>query len=115
VKKATCFALIALVAGVGTWTLGWWAVPIVALAAGLLGCPALLTGAASATAWLAILAIDAVAGSIPRVAGVLAGVMGMPAIAIFALTLVLPAVLGWSAASVGDAARSLRPISRQPS
>jgi hypothetical protein len=115
VKKAICFALITLAAGVGTWTLGWFAVPIVALAAGLLGCPALLTAAASATAWLAILAIDAVAGSVPRVASVLAGVMGLPAIVVFALTLVLPALLGWSAASIGDAARSLRPISRRPS
>ena len=114
-KRAICFALIALGAGIGTWTLGWWAVPIVAMLAGLLGCPALLTGAASATAWLAILAIDAAAGSVPRVAGVLAGVMGLPAVAIFALTLVLPALLGWSAASVGDAARSLRTTSRQPS
>ena len=114
-KKAFCFALIALAAGVGTWTLGWWAVPIVALVAGLLGCPALLTGTASATAWLAILAIDAVAGSIPRVASVLAGVMGLPAFGVVALTLALPALLGWSAASIGDAARSLRPISRQPS
>jgi hypothetical protein len=46
---------------------------------------------------------------------VLAGVMGLPAIVVFALTLVLPALLGWSAASIGDAARSLRPISRRPS
>jgi hypothetical protein len=113
VKKAICFGLIALGAGVSTWTLGWWAVPLVALLAGLLGCPALLTAGASATAWLMILGIDAAAGSVPRVAGVLAGVMGLPAIAVLALTLVLPAVLGWSAASVGDAARSLRPTSRR--
>ena len=112
-KKTICFALIALAAGVGTWTLGWWAVPIVALVAGLLRCPALLTAAASATAWLAILGIDAAVGSVPRVAGVLAGIMGLPAVAILALTLVLPALLGWSAASLGDAARSLRPTSRQ--
>jgi hypothetical protein len=114
-KKLTCFVIVAVAAAVGTWMLGWWAIPVVALIAGLMRCSATIVSAASATAWLMLLAIDALSGSIAPVARVLTGVMGAPAIAIVALTILLPALLGWSAASLGNAALSLRPTSRQPS
>lgn len=114
-KRAICFALVALAALIGTWVLGWWSVPTIALVAGLLGCRAALVSAASAAAWLLLLLFDMASGYIPRIAGALAGIMGLPAAALFLVTLALPALLGWSAASVGDAARSLRATSRQPS
>jgi hypothetical protein len=100
---------------IGTWLFGWWAVPIIAMIAGLLRCGAGVTAIASATAWMILLAIDATSGAVPRVASTLAGIMGLPAAAIYLLTLVFPALLGWSAASLGNAARSLRATSRQPS
>jgi hypothetical protein len=114
-NKSLRFGAVVIGAALGTWTLGWWAVPAVALIAGLAGCEGGLVSAASATAWLILLMADATSGSVPRVAGVLAGVMGLPPMAIFLVTLALPAVLGWSAALLGNAARSIRPTSRRPS
>jgi hypothetical protein len=114
-KKVVCFALVVACAAVGTWLLGWWAVPAIALIAGLISCGPGLVAGACATAWLLLLVIDAASGNIGHVAGILAGVMGLPAVALFAVTLALPALLGWSAASLGDAARSIRSTSRQPS
>jgi hypothetical protein len=99
----------------GTWVLGWWAIPLVALIAGFARSGAGITSAASATAWLILLLVDVAGGSIGRIAELLAGVMGLPAAALFVITIALPALLGWSAASLGDAARSAFLTSRQPS
>ena len=114
-NNTTCFALVAVAIALGTWMLGWWAVPVIALVGGLMRCRAWIVCLASSAAWLALLAIDAATGSVASVAGVLAGVMRLPAIAIVALTIILPALLGWSAASLGNAALSFRSTSRQPS
>jgi len=112
-KRLICFILVGASGVLGTWTLGWWAVPAVALIAGLARCRPGIVSAASATAWLILLLMDVASGSIGRVAELLAGIMGFPAAALFVVTLALPALLGWSAASVGHAARSVRPTSRQ--
>jgi hypothetical protein len=114
-NRAACFTLIAIGVALGTWAVGWWAVPIVALIAGFARCGAGIVSAATAMAWLVLLLIDVASGSIGRLAGLLAGVMGLPAVALFVVTLALPALLGWSAATLGAAARSVRPTSRQPS
>lgn len=109
------FTVVTLAAAALTWFAGWWAVPLVALAAGLFGVRAGVVAAACATAWLLLLAADVVAGSLGRLSSILAGVMGLPAPALFVVTLLFPLLLGWSAASLGGAARSLRSTSRQPS
>lgn len=109
------FGLIAFIIAIGTWLLGWWSVPIVAVFAGLFRCGPGLVALASASGWLILLILDAAAGSISRVSGVLAGVMGLPAPALFVVTLALAALLGWSAASMADAARTIRATSRRPS
>ena len=114
-KKALGFGLVATSVALGTWMVGWWAVPVVALIAGLTGCRAGLVSGASAAAWLVLLVSDVASGNFPEVASVLAGIMGMPAAVLLVVTLALPALLGWSAASLGDAARSIRPTSRPPS
>jgi hypothetical protein len=114
-KAMQCFAAVTLLAATATWFGGWWAVPVVALGAGLLRCAPGVVAGASATGWLILLLIDVAAGSIGRVGSVLAGVMGLPAPALFAVTLAFPALLGWSAASLGNAARSVRPTSLPPS
>ena len=114
-KAAFCFGAVTVLAALATWVAGWWAVPIVALGAGLIRCAPSIVAAACATGWLALLLVDFAAGSIGRVGGVLAGVMGLPAPALFVVTLAFPALLGWSAASLGNAALSLRSTSRPPS
>jgi hypothetical protein len=114
-KTAACVGAVTVLTAVATWFAGWWTVPIVALVAGLVRCPPGIVAAGCASGWLALLLIDFAAGSIGRVGGVLAGVMGLPAPALFVVTLAFPALLGWSAASLGNAALSLRPTSRPPS
>ena len=114
-KSALCFGTVTILTAVVTWVAGWWAVPIVALGAGLIRCSPGIVAAACASGWLALLLVNLASGSIGRVSGVLAGVMGLPAPALFAVTLAFPALLGWSAASLGNAALSLRSTSRPPS
>jgi hypothetical protein len=62
---------------------------------------------AAALGWLVLLVFDVLAG-IARLGSLLAGIMGLPAPALFAVTLLFPALLAWSAASVAYAALRLR-------
>jgi hypothetical protein len=114
-RKLSCIVVVTIAAAVGTWVIGWWAIPIVALSAGLLGCGAGMVAIGSALAWLLLLGIDAASGEVSRVATTLAGIMGIPPAAILLLTIVFPALLGWSAAALGAAARSIHSTLRQPS
>jgi hypothetical protein len=114
-KRSICLALVALAAGVGTWFAGWWAVPIVAFIAGAMRCGAAITALGCAAAWAALLAATIVSGNIAQLAGILGSIMGLPVPALVAVTIAFPALLGWSAASLGDAARSFAVTSRQPS
>ena len=96
--------------GVGTWTLGWWAVPAIGAAWGLLqrGVPrrGRQAAIAAALAWAALLAADAGAGALPRVADVLGGVFGVPGALLLLVTLAFAAALaGLAAYVVGARAR----------
>ena len=114
-RSSVRFLVATILFAAGTWLFGWWTIPVVALGFGLLPArPSLIAGAA-AVAWLVLLAVDAAGGSITRLANVLAGVMGLPSAALLLVTLLFPALVAWSAASLGDAARSFRSTSRQPS
>jgi hypothetical protein len=104
-NTVTRYLVVTVVVAFATWVGGWWTVPVVGLAAGMVLSPGIVAGAC-ASAWLLLLLIDFATGSIGRVAAVLAGVMGLPAPALIAVTLAFPALLGWSAASLGSAARS---------
>jgi hypothetical protein len=114
-KRLTCFVTVAAAVVVATWVGGWWTVPVIALIAGLLRCQPAIVAGACATGWAALLLWDVAAGEIGRLSGMLSGIMGLPSPALFLITLAFPGLLGWSAASLGDAARSFRPTSRQPS
>lgn len=115
-SKTLCIVLVAGVAAIATWLIGWLAVPLAAFVAGLALCRPVLVGVGCALAWAALMAMNAAAGEIGRLSEVLAGIMGIPAIGLFTATLLFPALLGWSAASIGNAARHLRfATSRQPS
>lgn len=93
--------------GVGTWTLGWWAVPAIGAAWGLLrrGGPRRGREAALAAtlAWVALLAGDAGGGALPRVADVLGGVFRMPGALLLLVTVGFAAALAGLAAYVAGA------------
>ena len=99
------FHIIIAVAMAGlTWTLGWWGVVV---AAAILGWVyrdergrAWRVALAAMEGWAIILAIDAIAGPLGLVGSTLQGVMSIPAILLFAVTLLFPGLLGWSTAAV---------------
>ena len=99
----------------GTWV-GWWMVPVIALLWSLLPPvrPAVLTTAlAAAAGWALWLGYDWLAGDggLGRLTARLAGVMHLPSPLLVLVTLLVPALLAGSAASIGGgfaAAFSLR-------
>ena len=96
--------LLALSFGIGTWILGWWAIPLfAAIAAVLARGVAHQAGAAAlaaAVAWGALLAWSALQGSVWSFARIAGGAMGVSGLTLILLTLAFPAALAWSAASV---------------
>jgi hypothetical protein len=98
-------AIVAFATALGTWVLGWWAVAIVAIIAGAvtraqngrpwrvaLGC---LGG------WALLMLLDTAVGPMRNVATVVSGAMSIPAAALLIATLLFPALIGWSGATLG--------------
>jgi hypothetical protein len=98
-------SVIAVAAAIGTWVLGWWAVVLIAIIAGALhraengrpwrvalGC---LVG------WALLMLIDAASGPMRNVATVVSGAMSIPASGLLLVTLLFPALIGWSGATLG--------------
>jgi hypothetical protein len=98
------FHLIVAIAMAGlTWTLGWWGVVV---GAAILGWVyrdergrAWRVALAAAEGWAILLVIDLVAGPLRHVGDTLQGVMNIPWPALMLVTLLFPALLGWSAAA----------------
>ena len=99
-------AMIAL-----TWVLGWWGILLVALIIGIVfhdhGGGGWRVGAAASVAWGALLVADVVAGPLARVGTLLGGVMGVPGVVLPLLTIVFPAALAWSAATIAAELRRI--------
>jgi hypothetical protein len=89
----------------GTFFVGWWSVPIIALVWGwLVGPsrrPATRAAAGAALAWMGFLANDAMSGPAGRLARTLGQLMHLPAVGLVGLTVLFPVILAWSAAVVG--------------
>ena len=93
-----------------TWVLGWWGVAVAAAIVGFVfseyGGGGWRVALAAALAWAVLLAADGAVGPLRMVGTTLAGVMNVPAAVLVVLTLVFPALLAWSAATlVADARR----------
>ena len=97
------------VIAIATWLFGWWAVPIVAFVAGLMLVRPSGVAVAATLAWAALLALDAMHASFASLVVLLSDIMGFPAVVLVILTLLFPALLGWSAATIGNAIRATRP------
>jgi len=108
-RAAVKFVLIAEAFAVGTYALGWWAVPLVALLCGLTisvdGKPVIYATVCAAAGWSMLLLLDAARGPLGEVAARFGGVMGFPPAALVVTTLLFPALLAWSASSIGAAVR----------
>ena len=113
-SKIVLHTLIIAAMILGTWFIGWMAVPIVALACGLGSVAPRYVALHAGAAWTVLLVADVAHAAFARLAGMLGGVMGIPAGLLIVLTILFPMILGWSAATVGAALRSIRPNALQP-
>jgi len=103
------FLLLAEVFAVTTFGLGWWSVPLVAAAWGLLSRSngkALFAALAAMGGWTTLLLLDVVRGPVATMGLQLGGVMHLPAFGLYAFTLIFPALLAWCAASLAPTVRS---------
>lgn len=107
-KRWLSFAALTVAFALAT-LLGWWAVPLVAAMWGLLrptvNAPAGTAALAAASAWAAWLLADwqADQDAMGVLATRLGGAMSLPPAALIAVTLLLGALLAWSAASLACA------------
>jgi hypothetical protein len=98
-------ALVAAAAALATWTLGWWGVAIVAIVAGVIsraqGGRPWRVALACLVGWALLMAIDAAAGPFGTVMKTVSGAMSLPSAALLLVTLLFPALIGWSGATIG--------------
>ena len=87
-----------------TWLIGWWGVLLAALIVGFVfyaeGGGGWRIALAAALSWGALLGVNAASGSAGAVAATLGGVIGVPGVMLVLLTLIYPALLAWSAATL---------------
>ena len=103
------FLLLSEAFAVMTFGLGWWTVPIVAALWGIFGLPverrAGFAAICAAFGWACLLVLHSTRGSLSAVAAQIAEVMFVPPIALYAATLLFPALLAWSAATLAPLLR----------
>lgn len=98
--------LLAAAFAIGTWTLGWWAVPVIGAAWGVLRRGRARFGdafVAAMIAWAALLALDSARGAMDRLAAVMGGIFSMPGSLLLAITVLYAALLAGCAAQVAGA------------
>jgi hypothetical protein len=114
VRFALRVALLALSFGIGTWILGWWAIPLFAAVAAVpardVPHQAVAAALAAAVAWGALLAWSAIQGSVWSFARIAGGAMGVSGPLLILMTLVFPAALAWSAAAIVQRLTRAKPV-----
>ncbi|MFI5244180.1 MAG: hypothetical protein ACHQQR_03065 [Gemmatimonadales bacterium] len=105
------FVLLAAAYALATFAVGWWAVPLVAVAYAAITTAqrgsAVLSGFAAMVGWGALLAITASQGPVGTLATELGGVLQLKPVAVYAVTFAFPGLLAVSAAVVGRALASV--------
>jgi hypothetical protein len=100
----------------GTFYVGWWAIPIIALAWGwIVGPgrrPATRAAMGAAIAWMGFLAHDAVRGPAGRLVRTLGALFHLPGVVLLIVTVLFAMVLAWGAAVVGAETAPARPADR---
>jgi hypothetical protein len=97
---------------VTTYALGWWTVPIVAGLWALFAKDlhrAFVAALCAAGGWATLLLIDVGRGPVGTMGVKLGGVLGVPALALWMLTLLFPALLAWSAVTIIPSFRASAP------
>ena len=103
------FVLLAELFAVATFGLGWWSVPLVAAVWALASRSerkAMFAGLAALGGWATLLLLDVARGPVATMGSQLGDVMNLPALGLYAFTLIFPALLAWCAASLVPTVRN---------
>lgn len=110
-KRTISWAVMLPAFVLGTAFVGWWTVPVVGGAWGVVtaydGKPWRAAALAAAAAWAILLASSATRGPLLTLAGTLGAIFGLPGFAVLLLALIFPALLAWSAAGLVSAVREI--------
>lgn len=96
-------AVLGLAMAIGTWVLGWWAVPLLGAAWGVLrrGQPRFWTAAlGGVVGWWLLMLYDAALGSVGRMATLLGDIFGVGSWGMVAIMYLFPLLLAGCAAQV---------------
>ncbi|HUQ20485.1 MAG TPA: hypothetical protein VM099_12800 [Gemmatimonadaceae bacterium] len=111
IRSIVKFVLITEAFAVATFAFGWWIVPVFAFVLGMTldreRGPVRYAAVCAAAGWLSLLLLDAARGPLLSLASRFAGVMKLPSIVLIAITLIFPALLAWSAATIGKSLKDL--------
>jgi hypothetical protein len=102
-KKLALVIILAEAFAVTTFGIGWWSVPIVAAIYALFAKSdrhALVAAACAAGGWLTLLLLDMAKGPVLMMGTRLGGAMGLPPAVLYAVTILFPALMAWSAATL---------------
>lgn len=116
-RTAVKWVLLAEAFAVATFGLGWWSVPIVAALYGAFSRDARRARTAAlcaAAGWASLLLLDVARGQVGAMGNKLAALMSIPEPALYLVTLVFPALLAWSAATLVPDLRRSRPAATEP-
>lgn len=106
--------LLALSFAIGTWILGWWAVPLFAAIGGVLARhvrhQGLASALAAAIAWAALLVWSSTEGAVWSFSRLAGGAMGMSGAALILVTLFFPAAIAWLATVVAQFLARGKPV-----
>ena len=110
-RVALRVTLLSAAFALATLLVGWWGVAIVAIAWGIIGGQTrgsgVLAAAGALLGWALLLAWSASRGPVGELAARLGDMMGAPAAALIALSLVFPAALAWAGARAAAGASAL--------
>jgi hypothetical protein len=112
-------AVAAVVTSILTWTVGWWAVALVAFVSGLLADRFAIRGGwmalAGALGWVMLIAWHAIHPAFGQLLGRIESVLGVPGPLVLVVALSFAALLGWSASIIGGTIASalFRGVSRR--
>ncbi|MDB4891500.1 MAG: hypothetical protein JWL61_3355 [Gemmatimonadetes bacterium] len=99
------FLIAVCMAGL-TWILGWWGVAVGALILGVVfrsdGGRAWQVALGAFEGWAILLVVDIIFGPFAVVAKTVGGAMSIPGPALLLVTLLFPALIGWSGAALAS-------------